>query len=181
MEPEKFYTQLRDQIVHEDNLCNQRMTWLIALQAFLFGAYGFSLSAEGAAGAKDISQVINSARTGFAVAGVLSPIPVLAALWAAVRSIGALVDRWHRDFPESVGRSPQIIGNHSPERSRGTLLGQTPLFAIPVLLSAVWFYIGLHTETFVKIGIFIAVGTLISSAMFSAGFFYARYFSQKKL
>jgi hypothetical protein len=179
MDVEKFYEALRNQIIHEDNLCNHRMTWLIGLQAFLFGAYGFSLSAEGAAGAVPgaaVLNVISSARIGFAVAGMLSPIPVLFALWAAVRSIAALVDRWHEKFTTDDHEScPQIIGNHSPEKQRGTLLGQTPLFAIPVLLTGVWIYIGWHTDHFVQVASYIALITLAVSVIFSAGFFFARH------
>ena len=39
-----FYQLTRSHIEHEDELLHQRLTWLFAIQAFLFTAYGFSLN-----------------------------------------------------------------------------------------------------------------------------------------
>lgn len=40
------YKALRDKWVHEDNVVNHRLTWLIVSQAMLMAAYGWSLASQ---------------------------------------------------------------------------------------------------------------------------------------
>jgi hypothetical protein len=40
-----YYQIIRSQIEHEDNLINQRLSWFVAAQAFLFSAYAILLNA----------------------------------------------------------------------------------------------------------------------------------------
>ena len=40
-----YYQIIRSQIEHEDNLINQRLSWFVASQAFLFSAYAILLNA----------------------------------------------------------------------------------------------------------------------------------------
>jgi hypothetical protein len=147
---ELFYKELRDHLKHEDNLCNNRMTWLITLQAFLFTAYGFSLSAEAVLGSNSDSStllpLIKDARTSFALVGAASALIILAALCAAMLSISKLVSKWY-EAPIAVRRQfPQIIGNSSKTRPNGTYLGQTPLYLIPLLSIVMWARISYNPE-----------------------------------
>jgi hypothetical protein len=41
----QYYRIIRSQIEHEDNLINQRLSWFVASQAFLFSAYAILLNA----------------------------------------------------------------------------------------------------------------------------------------
>src|ERR687892_61360 len=41
----EYYQIIRSQIEHEDNLINQRLSWFVAAQAFLFSAYAILLNA----------------------------------------------------------------------------------------------------------------------------------------
>ena len=41
----QYYKIIRSQIEHEDNLINQRLSWFVAAQAFLFSAYAILLNA----------------------------------------------------------------------------------------------------------------------------------------
>ena len=41
----EYYQLIRSQIEHEDNLINQRLSWFVAAQAFLFSAYAILLNA----------------------------------------------------------------------------------------------------------------------------------------
>ena len=41
----QYYQIIRSQIQHEDNLINQRLSWYVAAQAFLFSAYAILLNA----------------------------------------------------------------------------------------------------------------------------------------
>src|SRR3954447_26689699 len=76
-------------IKHEDGLCNQRMTWLITLQSFLFGAYGFSLGSGLTSG----KELLEMARNGFFFMGCASSLVIFVALFAAKKSIDRLVDK----------------------------------------------------------------------------------------
>ena len=40
----QYYRIIRSQIEHEDNLINQRLSWFVAAQAFLFSAYAILLN-----------------------------------------------------------------------------------------------------------------------------------------
>ncbi len=39
----KFYELYRQYVTHEDNLTNNRMTWLLTIHGFLYATYGFTL------------------------------------------------------------------------------------------------------------------------------------------
>jgi hypothetical protein len=129
----EFFELTRKQIEHEDSLVNNRTTWLLSLQAFLFAAYGFSLSAKsnlkplgGPTSTIDekytqqlqtsleIShQLINSARVLFAWMTFLSSIVLLCGIAAAAASMNKLVKQWRdRVKAKSIGETayPQIIG-----------------------------------------------------------------------
>jgi hypothetical protein len=41
----QYYQMIRSQIEHEDNLINQRVSWFVTAQAFLFTAYAIVLNA----------------------------------------------------------------------------------------------------------------------------------------
>lgn len=135
-----YYEMLRKQIEHEDNLCNNRMTWLIALQAFLFSAYGFSLGAEANTKPENLQflSLIHQARFWFAILGVSSSLAILAALFAAILSVGRLVDKWYKFPDESVNEFPPIIGNSQNDLQKGMYLGQTPLIILPLISIVMW-------------------------------------------
>jgi hypothetical protein len=134
---EAYYLQIRDQIKHEDNLSNNRMTWLISLQSFLFAAYGIAAN-----GTK--SELIDAARIAFSLTGIFSSIAITLALFAAKHSVNKLVEAWfateyfkHR----SKDDYPPIIGTYSEENSKGTRLGFLPLLMIPLFCSCSWLVI----------------------------------------
>lgn len=139
MSPEEFFKAIRAQIEHEDALCNHRMTWFIALNAFLFGAYGFSLSAEsGATVGPDLRDTIKNARDAMAALGIMSSVATFFALGAAQLSIYRLVSRWYEFSGHGHIKFPQIIGNHEPNRRLGTAMGALPLYSIPLMCLLTW-------------------------------------------
>ena len=167
---EFYYKELRDHIKHEDNLCNNRMTWLITLQAFLFSAYGFSLSAQAVIknDNAELSSIISSARLCFAAFGVVSSWAILLALTAAALSISRLVARWY-EVPAIVRmKYPQIIGNSTKQRPGGTRLGQLPLFLIPVASIVMWAVISFH-PTFQWVLTWVVLATLGGGVLISMG------------
>ena len=165
MTPDDYYREIRDHIKHEDLLCNQRMTWLVTLQAFLFGAYGFSLSAEfGPHGTfSNVQITVATAREGIALMGILSSFVIFASLFGALRSIDRLARNWHDYASKMVLTSvPPIIGTYSELQPKGTGLGQIPILVIPVTFPLIWAYM-LFGDTplgnfFAAFGLIIAIG-----------------------
>lgn len=133
-----FYEAIRKQIEHEDSLCNHRMTWFIALNAFLFSGYGFSLGAESGPNGALMKSTLENARDAMAALGILTSIATVVSLGAAQLSIYRLVTRWYSHAGKNEKIFPQIIGNHSPSRTFGTAMGAVPLYFIPLLCLSTW-------------------------------------------
>lgn len=131
---EAYYLQIRDQIKHEDNLCNNRMTWLISLQSFLFGAYGFT------ANISPSNTSIETARSAFCTVGIISASAIALSLMASRQSSNKLVDRWFASIYYSDA-FPPIIGTYSKIKRRGTRLGYYPLLIIPSGCIIAWILI----------------------------------------
>ncbi len=188
-----FYKLTRAQIEHEDALINHRMTWLLTLQAFLFGAYGVSFGAESVAQSARISRIamprmgnadnlsktidhlnevtdalinhIHEARTVFAVMTFISSIALLSGIGAAAVSMGRLVRTWKDYVGQRVDEYPQIIGDTVPYAGR--YAGLVPPFLLPVATSAVWLFLEGDNPT-VKDGVLLVViiALLISRVIF---------------
>jgi hypothetical protein len=157
----KFFELTREQIRHEDSLIDHRMTWLLTLQAFLFAAYGFSLSAESnlraakltdAANLKEWLEqmtrsmsVISQARTGFAIMSFIASIVLLFGIVAAAASIGNLVDEWDTRVGDRRTIYPQIIGPRC--------MGLLPSYILPIASSVVWLLLGYNEPSAWIIGI----------------------------
>ena len=92
---ESLYKLIREQIQHEDNLVNQRLTWLLGIEAFLFAGFA-ALSAV--QNPTDLQK-----RLPFCVA-ILGGIFALLSIFsidAAFRSLKRLRDCWH-DHPKHI-------------------------------------------------------------------------------
>ena len=143
-----FYELTRNQIEHEDRLIDHRMTWLLTLQAFLFGAFGFSLSAESNLQSTkrlnpsfDITAAtgfIHHARVGFALMTFASSAVLLCGVAAAAMSMRNLVGQWDNRQLIDRGKYPQIIGRDVP--LLGIYGGLLPTYLLPVASSAVWLW-----------------------------------------
>jgi hypothetical protein len=160
--PDMFYKETRDHIKHEDMLINNRMTWLIGLQAFLFGAYGFSLSAQSTVEsarvslslAKDVSDsalnleltnsltIISTARLGFALTGICSALALFVGIVAASFSMGSLVKVRNEKYPKECQQYPQIMGNTKIFRTVGKYAGLSPALTLPWVCIYVWGVLG---------------------------------------
>lgn len=149
MSPTEFrYNSTRDHVKHEDDLINHRMTWLITLQAFLFGAYGFSLSAEASLttisnaqlfGKRDLVLLdIYSARAGLAYIGVASSAIMLFPLISAGRAILRVARDWNEYVSNLTPpiQVPNIIGN--ADRPLMYYLGLVPILGLPIASIGVW-------------------------------------------
>jgi hypothetical protein len=143
MNDEKFYRETRRQIQHEDRLINYRVRWLLVLQAFLFGAYGFSLSAQAISEKEhlsDLTDLIMRTRDGLALAGILASFLLLFGIIAAAISMASLVAAWEKRPEQVRAEFPQIIGRVRIGRlGRGTFhLGLLPTYLLPVVSCTAW-------------------------------------------
>lgn len=88
------FKAIREKWVHEDNVINHRLTWLILSQAMLMAAYGWSIGSTGSAAMKTQKLLIVIPFFGilFAVAIGLSVIAAVIAQNSLRQHLGA--DKW---------------------------------------------------------------------------------------
>jgi hypothetical protein len=139
-------------IVHEDELTNHRMTWLVTLHGFLFAALGFA--------SKDAGYLIPILGS----LGILTSYSIRYHLNLAHNAINELVQEWEEkkvsqyDGPDVIGRrttegpvtrplfqggasTPKATKEESQStRRKNTLLTRMrfPWFSIPSLLILAW-------------------------------------------
>ncbi|AFY37151.1 hypothetical protein Lepto7376_0753 [[Leptolyngbya] sp. PCC 7376] len=135
MKAQKFYELTREQIKHEDQLLNNRTTWLLVLQGFLFSAYSISISAEAIAlnhnSFQELEERLNLVRKCIAISGITSSIVIAIGILAASRSIYALVKSWDKNFDQQQkSQYPQIIG----KELLGIRGGLIPVLVLPVFV-----------------------------------------------
>ena len=151
-----YYQRCREFVVHEDDLIHQRLTWLITLQGFLFGAYGFSMSAQAsslsAEGLKtsptplaleryqDFASNLAALRYGVMYIGILAAFVASLGIIAAFRAIRSTA-RTMRSFPtkSAAGRPlfPALIG-----RLESNIMGMLCGLSVPLLAAGIWIWIG---------------------------------------
>lgn len=84
-----LYSNIRRQIEHEDNLVNQRLTWLLAAQAFLFtGYYSVASNKEHFTGQLYIVIVI-------CTLGIILTLATYNGILAAFKSLRMLYTSWY--------------------------------------------------------------------------------------
>ena len=79
------YVFFREELRHEDNLINQRVSWLISSQAFLLGGFATLINSSGFGSATTLGSLKSAMVTGLPVAGILAVgagySTILAAVW----------------------------------------------------------------------------------------------------
>jgi hypothetical protein len=130
-----FYQFTRSHIEHEDDLLHQRLTWLFAIQAFLFTAYGFSLNPLWYTGVQltqsptpTYSMDINNIRFVLALTGGLSSFVIWLGLMAAT---------WEGKSNDIKEQFPPIAGR----RFFGLYGGLLPPITLPPIFCAAWVYL----------------------------------------
>lgn len=152
----EIYRLCRAKIEHEDELVNQRLTWLITLQGLLFTAYGFSISAEASSlGSKGIEigaseaarrayeafmANLESLRHGLSYLGIAVSFAALTGILAACRAIRDDVAAMHGlPIQDLAGNPlfPRIVSEGS-----ANALGMTCALSVPFMLAGVWIWAG---------------------------------------
>jgi hypothetical protein len=133
---------IRSMIAHEDDLTNQRMTWLVTLHGFLFAALGFAW--------KDGKILIPILST----LGITTSLSILYHLYLAHDAIMKLVESWD-NRTRGTYKGPDVIGRRTTEpripaqttkpgttRPRKTILWLArlafPWYSVPAMLSFAW-------------------------------------------
>jgi hypothetical protein len=136
LSPPDGYRLVREQIQHEDNLIAQRLSWLIASQAFMFSAYAITLNMpERAHASRFSSQQQLLALLIPIVAGCVG-ILVMVAMIAGVLAMADLRRRYHRIVPNPGSCPVPIQGS-----GRTRLLGLVTPLLLPPLFTGVWLFL----------------------------------------
>ncbi|MDQ0512271.1 hypothetical protein [Ancylobacter amanitiformis] len=113
--PKLYYDYVRDEIEHEDNITNQRLTWAITFQGFLIGAIGVLVGFNWTGGDAVIAlrKVILAV---LPVMGISFGIIALGGIWASRKAIEKVKEDWEERnnvwglYPNRV---PQAYGQGS--------------------------------------------------------------------
>lgn len=91
---ERFYDRLREQVKSENDLYNQRIIWLITMQAFLFATLGLVLQAKLSLNGQGLNFLIDAVFVLIAVTGILVALISRRILKGAVEVLDELGELW---------------------------------------------------------------------------------------
>lgn len=136
MEEEISLAEIRRRIEHEDNLLNQRVSWIVSSQAFLLTGYAILLNApldlRSAKHVRDQALLMKLVPLTSIVITLLLWIAMLAGI-AAMGSLRACARR-HPGFQADVIQGRRIT----------RVLGLVPIALIPAMFLVTWFLIASH-------------------------------------
>ena len=84
------YLFFREEMRHEDNLINQRVSWLIGSQAFLLGAFATLVNATGNTPAPSLDKLKGLMVEGLPIAGILAVLAGYSTILAAVIHVNGI-------------------------------------------------------------------------------------------
>ena len=132
------YKFLREEMRHEDNLINARVSWLVNSQSFLFGAFAITLNGSAQSKFPMYAKLNVILVSWLPVAGILGVVASYLTIWAAILHIRR-VRRLAR------GKSPQRLPPLHGEVSIGRM-GLSGAVLIPIIFLAVWLAIILEAR-----------------------------------
>lgn len=132
------YHILRDQLQHEDNLTTQRLSWLMASQAFLFSAYAIILNGPERAANTFVAtqrQWLLTVVPGLALASAgLIYVSIVAGIFALLH-----LHRYARALCQREGREAAFPPIQGTDFTR--LAGLASPLLIPPLFVLVWLFV----------------------------------------
>lgn len=109
----EHWEMVRSAIVHEDNLVNHRLTWLLSLHAFVLIAFGAVQSGvlNSPPGKENwVKGVVEACLGGLFLAAFFASRAVLYSINTAMFQLCLLASWWRGKYPEACGTSsPQIV------------------------------------------------------------------------
>lgn len=130
----EVYRLFRDRVEHEDNLIVQRLSWLVASQAFLFTAYAITTNGLTALDQKSAGRFVEQASLLFRLiptVAICVALLIYISILAALRAI-----RQIRHLYESRPVSPELPPIQTSATTR--LLGLSAPLLLPLLFVSVW-------------------------------------------
>ena len=128
--PLREYVLLRDEIRHQDNLLNARLSWLVSSQAFLLTGLAVTLNGTAISMLPIYTNVNTLLVAALPVAGLVTDLVSYATIWAAIsrmRNIRHLAN----------GSHPRHLPTVQAE-AFGRRLGLAGPVLIPIVFLAVW-------------------------------------------
>jgi hypothetical protein len=128
---EDYYKLFRDQIVHEDNLINNRTNWLLAAQGLLFAALGVLIKTpEGGAVSSKVKLLMNV----IPAVGISVTIFTFLSVLGAAMAMCDIKEKWAEQRIDA--NLPPLQCKDTPRR-----LGFAAAFLIPVIFIVAWLVI----------------------------------------
>jgi hypothetical protein len=124
------YIFLREEMRHEDNLINARLSWLVNSQSFLFGAFAITLNGSAQSKFPMYAKLNVILVTWLPLAGILAAAASYLTIWAAILHI-------KRVRRLAQGKYPPHLLPLNGEIFTGRM-GLSGAVFIPIIFLAVW-------------------------------------------
>jgi hypothetical protein len=147
-----LYSVYRDYMKHEDDLINQRTSWHLLLQGFLFATFGVMGEWQTEGGAGFLHPQRYWILHGLIATGFLISLFATSSILAADAAINKLHADWNAlrsklNIPEEFWELlPGIAGAGSKHAKQW---GKAPAIAIPIIISFAWlwiFFFAVHSQ-----------------------------------
>lgn len=131
---EQYYTMLRGQIEHEDNLISQRLSWFVTAQSFLFTAYAIVVSNFSPAHPQWALNQMRRLAMLIPIVAILTCLLIYAAIVAGLLAIRNLHRLYGSFFgPPSAAGLPPVQGYRHTQ-----WMGQATPLLLPLVFLIVW-------------------------------------------
>jgi hypothetical protein len=128
------YRMVRQQIEHEDNLVNQRLSWLLSSQSFFFTAYAISLNGPTIIRSKSLESTVGLLILLLPLVSILSAVLIGLTVWAGMWTMQKLRHRYGREMIQKFGDELPPI-----QSTGGALfLGHFAPIFLPALFIVIW-------------------------------------------
>jgi hypothetical protein len=128
------YHAVRSQIEHEDNLVNQRLSWLLSSQSFFFTAYAISLNGPPLIRSKSLENTVGLLILLLPLVSILSAILIGLTVWAGMWTMQKLRHRYSKQMIATFGEELPPI-----QSTGGALfLGHFAPIFLPALFIVIW-------------------------------------------
>ena len=124
------YVFLREEIRHQDNLINARLSWLVSSQSFLLSGFAVTLVASAQSLPLAYAKVSSVLSASLPVAGLVTVVASYLTIWAAIVRMARIRDLAHGSHPEHLPTVQAEVGTR--------LLGFAGPILIPIVFLVVW-------------------------------------------
>ena|ERR1019366_4235561 len=136
----QYFNVFRKYRMFEQNLLNHRLTWGLAIQGFLFYAYGYSAQIKPDA-VRSVTQLKILLRI-ISIGGLLFSLSVLCGVVGAWIVLENLEKEWNSKVQSKViPCNPYLPNPAGGGKRKAVLLGYIPPFFIPTGFAFAWLYL----------------------------------------